>query len=141
MLANSGITIFTHRMLGSISDRWGEKIVLVVSSLLLVFIFTGYAFVTFLPVLIGLYLIDNILYGSAIALRSYLRKIAPAEDVTNCLSFGMTANHITAVIIPVAGGVMWNTFGYQATFIAGAAIVFVDMLVAMMLPSRSKLSA
>ncbi|MDF1544008.1 MAG: MFS transporter [bacterium] len=141
MLANSGITIFTHRLLGTVSDRWGEKLVLVTSSLLLVIIFTGYAYITFLPVLIGLYLVDNVLFGSSIALRSYLRKIAPSEDVTNCLSFGMTANHITAVVIPVAGGVMWNAYGYQTTFIAGAAIVFVDMLMASLIPGRSKLSS
>ena len=141
MLANSGITIFTHRALGSISDRWGEKLVLVTSSMLLVIIFTGYALVTYLPALIGFYLADNVLFGSSIALRSYLRKIAPAEDVTSCLSFGMTANHITAVIIPIAGGVMWTSFGYQTTFIAGAAIVFVDMLMALMLPGRSKSAA
>jgi predicted MFS family arabinose efflux permease len=136
MLANSFVTIFTNRALGSLSDRLGERLLLAGSSFLLVLIFTGYAFITSLPVLIGFYLVDNILFGSSIALKSYLRKISTAEDLTGCLSFGMTANHITAVVIPVAGGIAWEMFGYEVTFIAGAVIVFIDMLFALKIPGR-----
>jgi hypothetical protein len=74
-----------------------------------------------------LYLIDNVLFGSSVALKSYLRKIASKEDLTGCLSFGMTANHVTAIVIPIIGGVAWVTFGYEATFVAGAVIVLIDM--------------
>ena len=140
ILLNNVITIFTNRLLGNLSDHFGERSVLVGCSFILVFIFTGYAFVRYLPLLIVFYLIDNILYGSSIALKSYLRKIAPSEDLTGCLSFGMTANHITAVVIPIAGGIIWSLFGYKATFIIGAAIVFIDMLFAMRVPSRKHLS-
>jgi len=136
MLVNSFVTIFTNRALGSLSDRLGERLLLAGSSFLLVIIFTGYAFISSLPVLIGFYLVDNILFGSSIALKSYLRKISTAEDLTGCLSFGMTANHITAVVIPVAGGIAWEMFGYEVTFIAGAAIVFIDMLFALRIPGR-----
>ncbi|UCG62768.1 MAG: MFS transporter [Candidatus Zixiibacteriota bacterium] len=138
MLANSALTIFTNRLLGNLSDKLGERTVLVSCSFLLVFIFSGYAYVSYLPVLIAFYFIDHVLFGSSIALKSYLRKMAPPEDLTNCLSFGMTANHITAVIIPVVGGVLWSTFGHEVTFIAGAAIVFIDMLLALKVPGRTK---
>ena len=139
MLANSVITIFTHRLIGNLSDYLGERILLAASSLLLVFIFSGYAFVHYLPLLIGFYVVDNVLFGSSIALKSYLRKIAPPEDLTNCLSIGMTANHVIAVIIPIAGGIAWSIFGFQATFLAGAVIVFVDLLFALRVPSRRTL--
>jgi MFS family permease len=134
MLVSSLINIFAYRWLGTLTDRLGERYILAGTSLLLVFIFTGYAYVTWLPALIFLYLIDNILFGSSIALKSYIRKISTPEDLTGCLSFGMTANHVTAVVIPVLGGVAWSIFGYQVTFIAGAAIVFVDLLFAMRVP-------
>jgi predicted MFS family arabinose efflux permease len=136
MLANSSITIFTNRLIGRLSDRLGERAVLVSCSFLLVFIFCGYAYISFLPVLIVFYLIDNVLFGSSIALNSYLRNISTPEDLTGCLSFGMTANHITAVIVPVLGGLAWSIFGHQVTFVAGAAIVFVDMLFAFKIPGR-----
>jgi hypothetical protein len=48
----------------------------------------------------------------------------------------MTANHVVAVIVPVAGGVLWSLFGHQATFIGGAAIVLIDMFFALKLPAR-----
>lgn len=138
MMTNSLITIFTHRWLGFFSDRFGERTVLALSSLMLIFIFTGYAYISYLPVLIALYLVDNILFGSAIALRSYLRKICPSEDLTSCLSFGMTANHVTAVVVPIIGGLAWSAFGHRTTFLAGAAIVFVDMLFALRIPSGQR---
>jgi predicted MFS family arabinose efflux permease len=141
MLANNLITIFTNRYMGHLSDKLGERIVLVGCSLVLVFIFTGYAYITFLPLLIAFYLVDNVLFGSSIALKSYLSKIAGREDLTGCLSFGMTANHITAIIIPVAGGMAWSMFGYKTTFIAGAAIVFIDMLFAFKIPGPDKMNS
>lgn len=131
MFANNLITIFTNRALGNLSDRFGERIILVSCSFLLVFIFLGYAFVDYLPILIAFYLIDNMLFGSSIALKSYLTKISNPQDLTGCLSFGMTANHITAVIIPVVGGVAWSLFGHTVTFVVGAAIVAIDMAFAM----------
>jgi MFS family permease len=140
MLANNAITVFTNRYLGFLSDRVGERAVLVGCSLVLVFIFAGYAYVSYLPVLIAFYLLDNMLFGSSIALKSYLRKISTQEDLTSCLSFGMTANHITAVIIPIAGGVSWSLFGFRTTFIAGAIIVFIDMLFALKVPKKAEMS-
>ncbi|MCP4565949.1 MAG: MFS transporter [FCB group bacterium] len=138
-LANNAVTIFTNRLMGRLSDHLGEKVILVGCSFLLAFIFVGYAYVSYLPLLIALYLIDNILFGSSIALKSYLRKISNAEDLTGCLSFGMTANHITAIVIPIIGGMAWSLFGYQATFIAGAAIVLIDMLFALKIPGKVRL--
>lgn len=136
MLANNAITLFTNRYLGYLSDTVGERAVLVGCSLILVFIFFGYAYITFLPVLIAFYLLDNVMFGSSIALKSYLRKISNPEDLTGCLSFGMTANHITAVVIPIAGGVSWMMYGYKTTFIAGAIIVFIDMIFALRVPKN-----
>jgi len=134
MLANNLITVFTNRWIGMASDKFGERPILVGCSLVLTFIFLGYAWATWLPVLIAFYLLDNVLFASSIALKSYLRKISDPEDLTGCLSFGMTANHVTAIIIPVAGGVAWSSFGHEVTFVAGAAIVFVDMLLALKVP-------
>ena len=141
LFVNNFITIFTNRYIGNISDKIGERFVLVLTSLLLFFIFLGYAYVSFLPVLIIFYVIDNVLFGSSIALRSYLRKIAPTEDITSCLSFGMTANHVTAVVIPLAFGFAWSQIGYQIPFIAGALIVFVDMLFSMRIPKDNNIVA
>jgi predicted MFS family arabinose efflux permease len=137
MLSTTAVTVVTNRIMGRLSDRIGERAILASSSFILIFIFTGYAFVDYLPVLIAFFLIDNALFGSSIALKSYVTKIAEPEDLTSCLSFGMTANHIIAVIIPVVGGVLWSVFGYKATFVTGAVIVFIDLLFALRVPRNT----
>ncbi len=137
-LLNNFTTIFTFRLLGKISDRFGERTVLAGSSLLLIFVFTGYAYVEYLPLLIAFFVIDNTLFGSSIALKSYIRRISTLEDLTGCLSTGMTMNHITAIVIPIIGGLAWNLFGYQVTFIAGAIIVTVDLFFALKIPRKEK---
>lgn len=134
MLANNVITMFTNRAIGHLSDRIGERRVLASASAVLIVIFAGYAFVDYLAILIAFFLVDNVLVGSSIALKSYLRRIAPPEDLTGCLSFGMTANHITAVVIPVVGGVAWTTMGHEVTFIAGAIVVATDLLFSLKVP-------
>jgi predicted MFS family arabinose efflux permease len=133
------VMIFTNRWMGNLTDKLGERSILAGSSLVLIFIFVGYAYVDYLPILIGFYLIDNMLFNSAIALRSYLMKISNSEDLTGCLSFGMTSNHIAAVVIPVAGGVIWSYFGHEVTFMIGAGIVFIDMIFSLMVPGKKTL--
>jgi hypothetical protein len=49
----------------------------------------------------------------------------------------VTINHVSAVILPVVGGVIWETLGFQATFLFGAAIVFLDMLFSLKVKTRS----
>jgi predicted MFS family arabinose efflux permease len=122
------ITIYTNRRIGVLVEKWGERTVLVGSSLFLVFIFSGYAYIPWLPLLAVFYVLDNVLFGSSIALHSYIRKISDKADLTSCISFAVTVNHISAVILPILGGVIWELLGFRATFLFGAAIVFIDML-------------
>jgi predicted MFS family arabinose efflux permease len=130
------VTIYTNSFMGGLVERWGERIVLAGSSFILIFIFSGYAYIGWLPLLAVLYVADNILFGSSIALQSYARKIAEKADLTSCISFSVTINHISAVILPVLGGVIWEVLGFKATFLFGAAIVFLDMLFSLRVKTR-----
>lgn len=140
LLATSTITIYTSRLMGNLTEKIGERWVLAGSSFVLIFIFSGYSYVTFMPVLLGIFVIDHILFGSGVALQSYIRKVALPADLTTCISFGQTSNHISAVIVPIVGGVMWDTLGYRTTFILGAVIVLADFLLSMRInPQKQKL--
>jgi hypothetical protein len=44
---------------------------------------------------------------------------------------GSTVNHIAAVGVPVVGGLLWSTVGYQVTFLAGAATCLLSVLSAL----------
>ena len=54
-----------------------------------------------------LYLIDHIFFNFAIGINTYLQKIAEPEDIAPSTSVGFAINHLTAVIVPVIGGLLW----------------------------------
>jgi predicted MFS family arabinose efflux permease len=128
-LINNLIGAFLYQQLGKLIARFGERRALTANFLLLIFVFLGYAYIPLLPLLYVLFVVDHMLFGFRIALQSYFQKIAvyPREIMPN-LSLGQTINHIAAVIIPVAGGVVWETVGSHYTFLVGVAIVVVSTI-------------
>src|SRR5207248_9626472 len=70
-------------------------------------------------------------FAFSLGINSYLGRIAPPEDVTPSLVMGSTVNHIAAVGVPVVGGLLWSTVGYQVTFLAGAATCLLSVLSAL----------
>ena len=81
-----------------------------------------------LLILLTLFVADNILFGFALAAQTYFQKIAlMPEDITPNISLGQTINHVAAVIIPIVGGVMWETVGAQYTFLAGLVTVVISL--------------
>ena len=81
-----------------------------------------------LLILLGLFVADHILFGFSIALQSYFQKIALGpEEITPNISLGQTINHVAAVVVPVVGGVVWETLGAQYTFLAGVAIALLSL--------------
>ena len=122
--------MFLYRQYGRIIARFGEKRTLTVNFFLLIIVFLGYAYVPVLPVLYGLFLADQMLFGLRIALQSYFQKIAVhPREITPNLSLGQTINHIAAVIIPLVGGIVWETVGSRYTFLVGVGIVGVSLIV------------
>jgi predicted MFS family arabinose efflux permease len=117
-------------------DRIGERRILTVSYSALIFVFLGYALIPHASVLYVLYCLDSLLYLSTIALTTYLSKIADPRDIVPSLSMGVTMNHLAAVAVPVAGGLIWSAVGYRATFLAGAAVVVASLVLARRIGTR-----
>jgi predicted MFS family arabinose efflux permease len=128
-LVNSLINTYTLQLVGRLVGRLGERLMLSLASGTLVFVFLGYAYVTYLPALFVLYVMDNILFGFNLALTTYFQKLAlTPEEVTSNLSLGQTIEHIAAVVVPVMGGTVWERFGSQAPFLVGVGIVLVSLM-------------
>jgi len=128
-LINSLVNTYALQLVGKLVGRLGERLMLTVASGTLVFVFLGYAYVTYLPLLFALYVIDNIMFGFNLALITYFQKIAVTpEEITSNLSVGQTIEHIAAVVVPVLGGTVWELFGSQAPFLAGVGIVLVSLV-------------
>jgi predicted MFS family arabinose efflux permease len=127
-LVNSLINIVTLRLFGTLVGRLGERIVLSATFGLLALVFLGYAYVTVLPLLYVLFIVDNILFGTNLALTTYFQKIAVTqEEITSNISAQQTINHLAAVIIPIVGGTAWELFGSEAPFLLGTVIVMVSL--------------
>jgi predicted MFS family arabinose efflux permease len=128
-LINSLINTYALQLVGKLVGRLGERVMLTAACAALVFVFLGYAYVTYLPMLFVLYVIDNILFGFNLALTTYFQKVAVTpEEVTSNLSVAQTIEHIAAVVVPVIGGTIWELFGSQAPFLVGVGIVLVSLV-------------
>jgi len=41
------------------------------------------------------------------AINTYFQKTAEPQDIAPSMAVGFTINHISAVVIPIVGGVLW----------------------------------
>jgi len=130
-LANTTISALGYPLIGRLVDRIGERRILSITFGSLIVVFLGYAFVKDVRVLYALFILDNLLFGCNLALTTYLRKISVSrEELTSNLAAQQTINHVSAVILPVVGGVIWLQFGSQAPFLVGVGIAVVSLIVA-----------
>lgn len=128
-LINSLINTYAYQLVGKLVGQLGERLMLSIAFGTLAFVFLGYAYVSSLPVLFVLFVIDNVLFGFNLALTTYFQKIAVTkEEITSNLSVEQTINHIAAIVVPIAGGTVWELFGSQAPFLAGVGIVLVSLV-------------
>ena len=131
LLFNGIVTTVFTPVIGRLIDRYGERRMLALNYACLIPLFAGYALVHNLFVLGVLYCIDNAFFSFGLGINSYLGRIAPPEDMTPSLAMGSTVNHIAAVGVPIVGGILWATVGYQITFLAGAATCVLSVLVSL----------
>lgn len=136
-LAIQSISYLAAPPVGRIIDRIGERRVLMFYFACLTVFFVGYAFIKNRYVLYGLYVIDSAYFVLAMALTTYVNKIAPKSEHTATLSMGVAMNHIAAVTMPLVGGLLWKYCGYQWTFLIGAAAAAASIPVAALLPSNT----
>ena len=114
---------------GKIVDKIGERKSLSISFIGLALIFWGYASFKSRYVLYALYCIDNLVFLLGIAMTTYLNKIAKSEDIRATLSMGITMDHIAAVIMPIVGGLLWETYSYRLIFQIGSVIALISLAI------------
>jgi len=121
--ANGVITIGAAYAFGRWIDRFGERRVLTIANIALAAVFVGYATIPIVGVLFALYVLDSMFFSAQIGTTTYLQKILvdPAE-LRPSLTAGQTMNHVAAVIVPVIGGVLWETYGAFVPFVGGAVL-------------------
>lgn len=142
------VSIGTRKAIGKLIDSRGERFVLTLEAILLFAICLGYAFsASIFPagvavvIIAGCYVIDNSMAAVEMARSTYVRKIAvDLADVTPTLSTGVSLQHISSMVIPVFGGLLWSAFGYQAVFLGAAVIAFFNYVLSRRIKIESAIS-
>ena len=126
---NNGINYFLSPLIGKAVIRFGERRVLSLEYLGMIAVFTAYAFVESGLLAAGLYMIDHVFFNFALGIRTYFQKICDPRDIAPSMAVGFTINHIAAVVIPVAGGLLW-TLDYRIPFLAAAGMSALSLVAA-----------
>jgi predicted MFS family arabinose efflux permease len=133
LLVNYGINVFLGANVGRLIIRWGERRALLLEYTALIGLFVAYAFVTTAWIAVGLYVLDNVLFAMAIAIRTYYQKIADPADMSNSSGVSSTINHIAAVFLPAGLGFIWLT-SPSAVFLIGAGFACCSLACAVLVP-------
>lgn len=134
-LINGLLSMYFAPLIGRLILRWGERRSLMFEYLGLILVFVAYAFVENQWIAIALYILDHLLFAMAIAIKTYFQKIADPADMAPTAGIAFTINHIAAVVLPAAYGVLW-IYSPAAVFLTGAALSSVSLLLAGMIPAH-----
>jgi MFS family permease len=129
---------FSSPAVGRLIDRIGERKVLVFYYSFMTLCFIGYATIHLKYLLYGVYLLDSSFFVFAMALTTYIGRLTTPAEKTLTLSMGVAFNHISAVLMPLIGGLVWKYFGYRWTFIIGAFAAAASIIAAMRVPDRAQ---
>jgi predicted MFS family arabinose efflux permease len=128
------IGYFASPRVGRLIDRIGERRVLSAYYVLVTAMVLCYAFVRSKYVLYAVFVLDSATFVLALAITSYVGRLAPPAERTQTLSMGVAANHVASVAMPLLGGILWTALGYQWAFLLGIPAAAASLLVVSRLP-------
>ncbi len=128
--------LFAERI-GALIGRIGERAALTFEYVGLTAIFVAYAFVENAYLAAGLYVADHLFFALAIAIKTYFQKIADPADIASTAGVSFTINHIAAVAIPAALGLVWIV-SHSAVFLIGAALAVGSLVLSQNIPARPR---
>ena len=136
-MVNLVINILCAPILGRVVARFGEKLALNIEHAGLVLVFLAYGGLYWFGwgVLIAsaLYVIDNIFFSLAIALKTYFQKIADPADIAPTAAVAFTINHIAAVFLPAGLGYLW-LISPSAVFTLAACMALTSLGLSLLIP-------
>ena len=134
-LVNATLNMLFAARIGRIIGMVGERPALVFEYIGLVIVFVAYAFVENAHIAAGLYIVDHFFFALAIAIKTYFQKIADPADIASSAGVSFTINHIAAVVLPAALGVLWLT-SPAAVFLVGAGLAGLSLLLSLNIPTH-----
>jgi hypothetical protein len=124
---NNSINYFLSPIVGKSIIRFGERKVLSLEYASVIVLFTAYATVDSKLLVAFIYILYQVFFTFAIAIRTYFQKVGDPQDIAPSMAVGFTINHLAAVFLPAVGGLVWM-IDYRIPFFAGAAMGIVSLL-------------
>ena len=119
--------------IGQLIGKFGERKALTLEYLGLIFVFIAYGLVDNPALAAGLYILDHMFFAMAIAISTYFQKIADPKDMASSAGVSFTINHIAAVVIPAALGLVW-IWSHSLVFYIGACFALLSLITAQYIP-------
>ena len=113
----------------------GERNALTIEYGGLILVFTAYAYVENAYLAAGLYIIDHMFFALYIAMSTYFHKIADPSDLASSAGVSFTINHIAAVIVPAALGLVW-VVSNAAVFLIGTGFAVCSLALSQNVPNN-----
>ena len=126
-VVNNVINYYLSPLIGKSIIRFGERKVLSLEYVSLVFIFMTYALTPSKWVVAGLFILDHIFFNFSIAIRTYFQKVGDPRDIAPSMAVGFTINHIAAVFLPAIGGFLW-VVDYRIPFFGGTVMAAISFM-------------
>ena len=139
-VVNNIINYYLSPLIGRGIIRFGERKVLSLEYLSLIFIFVAYAVTGSKLIVAFLYILDHIFFNFSIAIRTYFQKVGDPKDIAPSMAVGFTINHIAAVFLPALGGLLWM-IDYRIPFISGAIMSLISLIAVQMIRTPMKIDA
>lgn len=117
-LLNNLINWLLNKYIGKAINVVGERKLLTIKYLVLIFIFAAYAFSENAWFVAALYILEQLFFNFTVAIRTFFQKIADISDIAPSMALSVTINHVAAVLVPVVGGVLWM-YDYRVPFFMG----------------------
>ena len=133
-IANHLLNLYLAPKIGRLIVRFGERRALTLEYVGLIVVFGGYALVETATAAAALYIVDHLFFSMAIAIKTYFQKIVDERDIASSAAVSFTINHIAAVVIPVAFGLLWLV-SPAAVFWCGAAMAVGSLVLAQNIPT------
>ncbi len=120
-IVNNTINWFLNPLIGRAINSLGEQKLLVFKYVVLAGIFWTYSTTDSRVLVAALYVVEQLFTNFSMAIRTFFQKIADPADIAPSAAVGQTINHISAVILPVAGGMLWM-IDWRIPFWIGIAV-------------------
>ena len=140
LLVVAMVGFLTATRIGRLLDLIGERRLLKYVNAAYIVALLGYGLINLVAVALLCYVVYSFIMPlSSMGSSTYLRKIAPHEDIAPTLAMGLSLQHAAAIVVPVAAGFILNFVGYQVPFLI--AVVFAALAIPVtqrLFPDRQK---